>query len=59
MDDSCDWATFLIGRCIHAQGLLKDDLPMRVKGMGVTFSVLIGLSIANIGMAAFKIVQTF
>ena len=52
-------ATFLIGRWIHAQGLLKDDLPMRVKGMGVTFSVLIGLSIANIGLAAFKIIQTF
>ena len=52
-------ATFLVGRWIHAQGLLKDDLPKRVKGMGVTLTVLIGLSIANIGLAAFKIIQTF
>ena len=51
--------TFLVGRWIHAQGLLKDDLRKRVKGMGVTLSVLIGLSIANIGLAAFKIIQTF
>ena len=52
-------ATFLVGRWIHAQGLLKDDLRKRVKGMGVTLNVLIGLSIANIGLAAFKIIQTF
>ena len=52
-------ATFLVGRWIHAQGLLKDDLRKRVKGMGVTLTVLIGLSITNIGLAAFKIIQTF
>lgn len=49
--------TFLIGRWIHAQGLLKDDLRKRVQGMGFTFSVLIGLAIANIGMAAFTILH--
>lgn len=48
-------AMFLVGRCIHAQGMLKDDLPKRVKGMGVTFTVLLGLSIANIAMSVFKI----
>lgn len=47
--------TFLIGRWIHSQGLLKDDLRKRVQGMSFTFSVLIGLAIANIGMAAFSI----
>ena len=51
-------ATFLVGRWLHAQGLLKDNLRMRVRGMGVTFTILIGLSIANIAMVAFKIVQT-
>lgn len=39
---------FLIGRWIHAQGLLKDNLRKRFQGMIVTFSVLIGLSLANI-----------
>ena len=52
-------ATFLIGCWIHAQGLLKDDLPKRVKGMGVTLTILIGLSIANIAIVAFKIVKNF
>lgn len=51
--------TFLVGRWIHAQGLLKDDLRKRVKGMGVTLAVLIGLGIANIAMAGFKLAQTF
>lgn len=50
-------ATFLMGRWIHAQGLLKDDLSKCVKGMGFTFAVLIGLAIANIGMAAFTILH--
>ncbi len=51
--------TFLVGRWIHAQGLLTDDLRKRVKGMGVTLAVLIGLGIANIAMAGFKIAQAF
>ena len=51
--------TFLVGRWIHAQGLLKDDLRKRVQGMGVTLTVLIGLGIANITMAGFKLAQTF
>ena len=50
-------ATFLIGRWIHAQGLLKDNLRKRVQGMNVTLSVLIGLSIANISMAIFQILH--
>ena len=49
--------TFLVGRWIHSQGLLKDDLRKRVQGMGFTFIVLIGLAISNIGMAAFKILR--
>ena len=51
--------TFLVGRWIHAQGLLKDNLRKRVQGMGVTLAVLIGLGIANITMAGFKLAQTF
>ena len=49
--------TFLVGRWIHSQGLLKDDLRKRVQGMGFTFSILIGLAIANIGMVAFSILH--
>ena len=52
-------ATFLAGRWVHAQGLLNDNLRKRVQGMGVTLSVLIGLGITNIALAAFKIVQSF
>lgn len=50
-------ATFLIGRWIHAQGLLKDNLRKRVQGMGITLYVLIGLSVANIAMAIFQILH--
>ena len=49
--------TFLVGRWIHCQGLLKDYLRKRVQGMGFTFSILIGLAIVNIGMAAFRILH--
>ena len=52
-------ATFLVGRWIHAQGLLKDNLRKRVQGMGFTLNILIGLAVANIVMAAIKITQTF
>ena len=52
-------ATFLVGRWIHAQGLLKDNLRKRVTGMGFTLNILIGLAVANIVMAAIKITQTF
>ena len=51
--------TFIMGRWIHAQGLLKDDLRLRVKGMGNTLNILIVLSIANITLAVIKIVQKF
>ena len=50
---------FLVGRWIHAQGLLKDNLRKRVTGMGFTLNILIGLAVANIIMAAIKITQTF
>ena len=52
-------ATFLVGRWIHAQGLLQDNLRKRVTGMGFTLNILIGLAVANIVMAAIKITQTF
>jgi uncharacterized protein len=46
---------FLVGRWIHAQGLLTDNLRKRVMGMGYTLNILIGLAVANIVMAAIKI----
>lgn len=52
-------ATFIAGRLVHAQGLLNDNLRKRVQGMGVTFTVLIGLSIVNLTLASIKISHTF
>ena len=48
-------AAFLVGRWIHAQGLLKNDLRKRVMGMGYTLNILIGLAIANLVMAGIKL----
>jgi uncharacterized protein len=50
--------TFLIGRWIHAQGLLKDNLHYRVRGMSLTLYILIALSVANILQAVLHIVKS-
>ena len=50
--------TFLTGRWMHAQGLLKDDLRKRVQGMGITLYTLIGLGLTNVVLATYKIIQT-
>jgi uncharacterized protein len=50
--------TFLIGRWIHAQGLLKDNLRYRVRGMSLTLYILIALSVANILQAVLHIVKS-
>jgi uncharacterized protein len=49
---------FLYGRWLHAQGLLKDNLRYRVRGMGFTLTILLALSVANIVLAAFNLVKT-
>jgi uncharacterized protein len=49
---------FLYGRWLHAQGLLKDNLRYRVRGMGITLTILLALSVANIVLAAFNLVKT-
>lgn len=38
----------LAGRLIHAQGLINDRLPLRVKGMQLTFIALAGAAISNL-----------
>ncbi|HHF3120007.1 TPA: MAPEG family protein [Vibrio diabolicus] len=38
---------FVIGRIIHAQGILKEDLKRRVRGMQVTFLVILSLVVLN------------
>ncbi|MCS0385883.1 MAPEG family protein [Vibrio diabolicus] len=38
---------FVIGRIIHARGILKDDLKRRVRGMQVTFLVILSLVVLN------------
>lgn len=48
---------FLVGRWTHAQGLLKDDLRLRVKGMGFTLAILIGLAVTNILLTAFHLLK--
>ncbi len=50
-------ATFLIGRWLHAQGLLTDNLRYRMRGMGFTLAILIGLAVANILLAAFHLLK--
>lgn len=48
---------FLIGRWIHAQGLLKNNLRKRAQGIVITLIILIGLALANIAIAGIKILQ--
>ena len=48
---------FLVGRWIHAQGLLKDDLHKRVVGMKFTLNILILLSVTNLLLAVFKLIK--
>ncbi|HHX8542023.1 TPA: MAPEG family protein [Vibrio diabolicus] len=38
---------FVIGRIIHARGILKEDLKRRVRGMQVTFLVILSLVLLN------------
>jgi uncharacterized protein len=39
----------LVGRLVHARGLLAENLRYRVLGMQVTIFTLIGLALANVG----------
>lgn len=48
---------FLIGRWIHAQGLLKDNLRYRMRGISFTLIILIGLATTNILLAGFLIAK--
>ncbi|MFH4388057.1 MAPEG family protein [Vibrio alginolyticus] len=38
---------FVIGRVIHAKGILKKDLKKRIRGMQVTFLVVLSLVVLN------------
>ncbi|MCK8062304.1 MULTISPECIES: MAPEG family protein [Vibrio] len=38
---------FVIGRIIHARGILKEDLKRRVRGMQVTFLAILSLVVLN------------
>jgi len=38
---------FVLGRVVHAQGILKEDIRSRIVGMQLTFSVIIGLALAS------------
>jgi uncharacterized protein len=46
----------IIGRLLHAKGLLAEDLRYRVLGMQVTFFTIIGLALANIFYALYKMI---
>lgn len=39
---------FVIGRVIHAYGILREQLPRRALGMILTFVVIIGLAMTNL-----------
>ena len=51
--------TFLVGRCFHAQGLLKDNLNKRIMGMKFTLNILILLAVSNILLSVFKFIKTY
>ncbi|EMG1954653.1 MAPEG family protein [Vibrio alginolyticus] len=38
---------FVIGRVIHAKGILKKELKKRIRGMQVTFLVILSLVVLN------------
>ena len=38
----------LSGRIVHARGILKDQIPLRVKGMQLTLFTLVGSSVLNL-----------
>jgi uncharacterized protein len=44
----------IIGRLLHAKGLLAENLRFRVLGMQVTFFTIIGLASANIFYTLYK-----
>jgi uncharacterized protein len=44
----------VVGRVIHAKGLLSASLPHRVLGMQFTIFTIIGLALSNIGYAIYK-----
>ncbi|EGG99116.1 glutathione S-transfersae-related protein [gamma proteobacterium IMCC2047] len=43
----------LAGRLIHARGILAEHIPTRVRGMQLTFFVLIGAAAANLILLIF------
>lgn len=43
----------LSGRLIHARGILKNQIPLRVKGMQLTLFTMIGAAIANLLLLIF------
>jgi uncharacterized protein len=44
----------IVGRLVHAKGLLSENLRYRVLGMQVTFFTIIGLAATNIFYALYK-----
>jgi len=44
----------VIGRVLHAMGLLSDSLPHRVLGMQFTIFTIIVLALSNMGYAIYK-----
>jgi uncharacterized protein len=45
----------IVGRLLHAKGLLAKSLDFRVMGMQVTFFTIIGLASVNIAYALYKL----
>lgn len=49
--------TLLIGRLLHAKGLLTDNLKYRVLGMQTTIYTIIGLAVINMVYAIYHGIQ--
>jgi len=50
--------TIVIGRLVHARGLLTESLRYRILGMQITIFTIIGLALANLAYVVYSGLQT-
>ena len=48
-------AAIIIGRLLHAKGLLTDNLRFRVLGMQITIFTIVSLAVSDMGFGLYKL----
>lgn len=48
-------AAIIIGRLLHAKGLLTDNLRFRVLGMKITIFTIVSLAVSDMGFGLYKL----